>query len=96
MPGRSHLQGVPACAQAEDFSDAERALLAELGMHVGAPRLSLVPKVDAPFPAPTPAADLRAARRRDLLGDLVMWAVLLSSVACAVAGVVSHLLEVTQ
>ena len=77
MPGRAHLQAVPACTLAQDFSDDERAFLAELGVDAPPVRLQLVPRT--PRPAATPAADLRRARAR---GDLALW-IAAASIAAA-------------
>ncbi len=94
MPGRGAPLRVvepPRCALAESLSDAERAMLAELGVHAPPPRLHLVPRRAA---GAAPAADLRRARRRELVDGLVMWAVLAFSVACAAIAAVSHFAEV--
>lgn len=78
----------PQCSLAESLTDAERAMLAELGVCDMPPQLHLVPRTAAPVP------DLRSARRRDLMERLAMWTVLLASVVCAAIGVVTRVAEV--
>lgn len=94
MPGRGtaslHAAQPPRCSFADSVSTAERAMLAELGVLETPPQLHLVPRIPAPAPRATPAADLRQARRRALAEDAAMWAVLLASIAAAVSAVVSQ------
>lgn len=88
MPGRAHLASVPACTLAESLTDDECALLAELGLRGAAPGLYLVPSRPALAAEPTPAADLRRARRRQQIAD---WTVRVAALAVA-AWVVINLL----
>lgn len=95
MPGRVvplHVVQPPPCSFAESLTQAERAMLAELGALDAPPQLHLVPTSTPP--RPTPAADLRRARRRELLEGLVMWSVLLSSIVFAAVAAMSHFAEI--
>lgn len=96
MPGRAHLQVVPACSAAEALTDDERALLGQLVWHIDPPKLHLVPPAAEPVPRATPAADLRRARRRQLVDDWTSRIAVMAAAAAAVIALLGRLDGIVQ
>lgn len=93
MPGRSHLQSVPACSMAEDLTDDERAMLGQLVWHAETPKLHLVSCLAEPTPRPTPTADLRRARRREQVEAWTGRIAVLAAAAAAFSALLGRLSE---